>query len=138
MIDLPEIGDTRHDALLRRWFVLEETGFGEVPEDYRKFYRKWRGPSDSLAANEALCPMCKVVIRSTRELWPGDGVYCMPCMSHMVVVTSETGTLEARLAPGPTASQGEPDDKFARQQIGVASGGGALNGRLLALFAERS
>ena len=39
-----------------------------------------------LAPNEVLCPVCKVVIRSTRELRPGDRVYCMPCMSRLVVV----------------------------------------------------
>ena len=100
MIDLLEVGDASGEVVPRRWFVLEETGLAELPDAYRKFYREWRGPSDSLGANEALCPMCEVVIRSTRELWPGDGVYCMPCMSHLVIVTSDTGKLEARLAPG--------------------------------------
>jgi hypothetical protein len=37
------------------------------------------------------------VIRSTRELRPGDRVYCMPCMSRLVVVEGETGMLEARV-----------------------------------------
>jgi hypothetical protein len=45
-----------------------------------------------------ICPVCKVVIRSTRELRPGDRVYCMPCMSRLVVVRNEAGTLEARVA----------------------------------------
>jgi hypothetical protein len=36
----------------------------------------WRGADDVLAPNEVLCPVCKVVIRSSRELRPGDRVYC--------------------------------------------------------------
>jgi hypothetical protein len=51
-----------------------------------------------LAPNEVICPVCKVVIRSTRGLRPGDRVYCMPCMSRLVVVRNESGTLEARVA----------------------------------------
>jgi hypothetical protein len=39
--------------------------------------------------------VCKVVIRATRELRPGDKVCCMPCMSRMVVVVGEDGRLEA-------------------------------------------
>jgi hypothetical protein len=39
-----------------------------------------------------------VVIRSTRELRPGDRVYCMPCMSRLVVTLAEDGSLEARVA----------------------------------------
>jgi hypothetical protein len=38
------------------------------------------------------------VIRSTRELRPGDRVYCMPCMSRLVVVEGSAGMLEARVA----------------------------------------
>ena len=30
--------------------------------------------------------MCKVVIRSMQELREGDRLYCMPCMSRLVVV----------------------------------------------------
>jgi hypothetical protein len=56
------------------------------------------GPGDTLAPNEALCPVCKVVIRSIRELRPGDRVYCMPCMSRLVVTRAEDGSLEARVA----------------------------------------
>jgi hypothetical protein len=83
----------------RRRFVLEDdTGFNEVPRKYRKFYRKWAGPRDLLAPNEVLCPVCKVVIRSTRELRPGDRVYCMPCMSRLIVMAGEDGRLEARVA----------------------------------------
>ena len=81
----------------RQRFVLEETGFDEVPRKYRKFYRKWRGPGDRLAPNEAICPVCKVVIRSSRELRPGDRLYCMPCMSRLVVV-EVGGVLEARVS----------------------------------------
>ena len=86
------------DALPRRHFVLDDTGFDEVPKKYRRFYRKWGGPGDTLAPNEVLCPVCKVVIRSIRELRPGDRVYCMPCMSRLVVTRAEDGSLQARVA----------------------------------------
>jgi hypothetical protein len=86
-----------HDQERQR-FILDDTGFDEVPKKYRKFYRKWKGADDSLAPNEVICPVCKVVIRSTRELRPGDRVYCMPCMSRLVVCRNEAGTLEARVA----------------------------------------
>ena len=82
----------------RQRFVLDDTGFDEVPKKYRRFYRKWKGPDDRLGPNEVLCPVCKVVIRSTRELRPGDRVYCMPCMSRLVVVRTETGMFEAHVA----------------------------------------
>ncbi|MEW6271692.1 MAG: hypothetical protein AB1689_20605 [Thermodesulfobacteriota bacterium] len=82
----------------RRRFILEDTGFDEVPVKYRRFYRKWRGAGDSLGPNEVICPVCKVVIRSTRELRPGDRVYCMPCMSRLVVVRGGSGMLEARVS----------------------------------------
>ncbi len=82
----------------RRFELVDDTGFDEVPKKYRKFYRKWRGAGDSLAPNEVVCPVCKVVIRSTRELRPGDRVYCMPCMSRLVVVRNDDGMLEATVA----------------------------------------
>ena len=82
----------------RRRFILDDTGFNEVPVKYRKFYRKWRGAGDALAPNEVICPVCKVVIRSTRELRPGDRGYCMPCMARLVVVRGDSGMLEARVA----------------------------------------
>ena len=82
----------------RQRFVLEDTGFDEVPKKYRRFYRKWKGLGDTLAINEVLCPVCKVVTRSSRELRPGDRVYCMPCMSRLVVARTAAGTLEARVA----------------------------------------
>jgi len=81
----------------RRIFELEETGFREVPKRWRKFYRIWQGPGDALAPNEVICPVCKVVIRSRRELRPGDRVYCMPCMSRLVVVRRPDGSLEAEV-----------------------------------------
>ncbi|MDH3707413.1 MAG: hypothetical protein OES57_15200, partial [Acidimicrobiia bacterium] len=56
----------------RRRFELDDRGFREVPKKWRKFYRHWEGPGDELAPNELLCPVCKVVIRSHRELRPGD------------------------------------------------------------------
>jgi hypothetical protein len=99
MIDplLEEIREER-ETLPRQRFILDQTGFDEVPARYRRFYRKWQGNSDSLAANEVLCPVCKVVIRSTRELRPGDRVYCMPCMSRLIIARGEDGRLEAGVA----------------------------------------
>ena len=82
----------------RQRFILEETGFDEVPKKYRRFYRKWKGLGDTLAVNEVVCPVCKVVIRSSRELRPGDRVYCMPCMSRLIVIRNAAGTLEAKVA----------------------------------------
>jgi hypothetical protein len=84
-----------HDA--RRTYELEDLGFNEVPKKWRKFYRHWTGPGDELAPNEILCPVCKVVIRSGREFRPGDKVYCMPCMSRMVVVEGPGGRMEAEV-----------------------------------------
>ncbi len=80
----------------RKRYVLEDTGFNEVPKRYRKFYRHWKGVGDTLAPNEALCPVCKVVVRSSRELRPGDRIYCMPCKARLVVVLSDEGRLEGR------------------------------------------
>ncbi|MCW5738118.1 MAG: hypothetical protein KIS73_28610 [Enhydrobacter sp.] len=79
----------------QRFELLDDTGFDEVPARYRRFYRRWQGEADALAPNEVLCPVCKVVIRSARELRPGDRVYCMPCMSRLEVVRAESGRLEA-------------------------------------------
>lgn len=82
----------------RRRFVLDETGFEEVPVKYRRYYRRWKGAGDALAPNEVICPVCKVVIRSTRELREGDRLYCMPCMSRIVVARAANGMLEAQVA----------------------------------------
>ena len=90
-----EDGGSSQATAARQRFVLDDTGFDEVPKKYRRFYRIWNGASDELAPNEVLCPVCKVVIRSTRELRPGDRVYCMPCMSRLVVSVGEGGRLEA-------------------------------------------
>ncbi len=79
----------------RKRYELEDMGFREVPKKWRKFYRHWQGPGDTLGPNEVMCPVCKVIIRATRELRAGDKVYCMPCMSRMVVVEREDGSLEA-------------------------------------------
>ncbi len=79
----------------RQRFVLDDRGFDEVPKKYRKFYRRWAGPEDELQPNEVLCPVCKVVIRATRELRPGDRVYCMACMARMRVARSPEGLLVA-------------------------------------------
>jgi hypothetical protein len=93
-------GEAREPAGPRQRFVLDDSGFDEVPKKYRRFYRKWAGPADVLAPNEVLCPVCKVVIRSTRELRVGDRVYCMPCMSRLIVMRGAGGRLEARVAYG--------------------------------------
>jgi hypothetical protein len=82
------------EARPRRTFVLEDTGFKEAPKRFRRFYRHWRGAGDVLGPNEALCPVCKIVIRSVRELRAGDLVYCMPCMSRLLLV-EERGVLVA-------------------------------------------
>ena len=79
----------------RQRYVLNETGFNEVPKKYRKFYRRFTGHGDSPAPNEVLCPVCMVVVRSSRELRAGDRVYCMPCFSRLRVVRAN-GRLEAR------------------------------------------
>ncbi len=79
----------------RQRYVLDDTGFNEVPKKYRKFYRRFGGQGDYLGPNEVLCPVCMVVVRSSRELRPGDRVYCMPCFSRLVVVEAN-GRLEAR------------------------------------------
>ena len=79
----------------RQRYVLDDRGFDEVPPKYRRFYRRWEGPSDRLAPNEVLCPVCKVVIRSTRELREGDRVYCMACMARLRVVRGSDGLLLA-------------------------------------------
>lgn len=92
-LDRPRAARKRPERLS---FELEDTGFNEVPVRYRRFYRRWRGAGDVLAPNEALCPVCKVVIRSTKELRAGDRVYCMPCMSRLELV-EEDGMLIARV-----------------------------------------
>jgi hypothetical protein len=79
----------------QRYTLEDDTGFDEVPKKYRRFYRRWQGEPDILAPNEVLCPVCKVVIRSARELRVGDRVYCMPCMSRLTVIRGESGRLEA-------------------------------------------
>lgn len=91
----PSDGTAADDETPRRTFELEETGFKEVPKRWRKFYRIWQGEGDTLGPNEVICPVCKVVIRSHREFRPGDRVYCMPCMSRLVVVQRPDGRLEA-------------------------------------------
>ncbi|RIL04808.1 MAG: hypothetical protein DCC71_12745 [Proteobacteria bacterium] len=82
------------DEQPRQRFVLDEGDFNEVPAKYRRFYRHWRGAGDQLAPNEVICPVCKIVIRSTRELRPGDRVYCMACMTRLRVTRSPSGQLE--------------------------------------------
>ena len=84
------------ESARRQRFELDDRGFDEVPQKYRRFYRTWGGPGDVLAPNEALCPVCKVVIRSTRELHLGDRLYCMACMTRVVIVAGEGERLEAR------------------------------------------
>jgi hypothetical protein len=81
----------------RRRYELDDRGFDEVPVKYRKFYRKWGGPSDELAPNEAVCPVCKIIVRSARELREGDRIYCMACLTRLTIVKSESGRLEAHV-----------------------------------------
>ncbi|MDP6980623.1 MAG: hypothetical protein QF570_18835 [Myxococcota bacterium] len=81
----------------RRRYELDDRGFDEVPRKYRKYYRKWEGPDDELAPNEALCPVCKIVMRSVRELRDGDQLYCMACMTRVRIVSGENGRLETRV-----------------------------------------
>ena len=97
LLERPETGAPDGGRPPRQRFILEETGFDEVPVKYRRFYRRWQGAGDQLGGNEVLCPVCKVVIRATRELRPGDRVYCMPCMSRLVIVEGADGRLEARV-----------------------------------------
>jgi len=81
----------------RHRYALDDRGFDEVPKKYRRFYRRWEGAGDALAPNEALCPVCKIVVRSTRELRVGDRLYCMACMTRLVVVAGEGGRLVAQV-----------------------------------------
>jgi hypothetical protein len=90
----PLVGATRFAN--RRRYDLQDTGFDEVPKRMRRFYRRWGGDTDVLAPNEVVCPVCKVVIRSTHELRPGDRVFCLPCMSRLVVIVGDGGRLEGR------------------------------------------
>ena len=90
-----DVGEVR---ARERFVLVDDTGFDEVPKRYRKFYRKWAGKRDDLAMNEVLCPVCKVVIRSARELREGDRVYCMPCMSRLIVISGQGGRLEATVS----------------------------------------
>lgn len=78
----------------RARYELDDRGFDEVPRKYRKYYRKWLGDQDELAPNEVFCPVCKIVVRSTRELREGDRIYCMACMTRMRVVRGAGGRLE--------------------------------------------
>jgi hypothetical protein len=84
-------------ATERRRYELDDRGFDEVPVRYRKYYRRWEGSGDALAPNELLCPVCKVVIRSTRELREGDRLYCMACLTRLRVVAGEAGGLAGRV-----------------------------------------
>jgi hypothetical protein len=88
--------ELQEPELPRKRYELDDQGFDEVPVKYRKFYRKWRGASDELAPNEAICPVCKIVVRSARELREGDRLYCMACLTRLTIVKAEDGRLEAR------------------------------------------
>lgn len=83
-------------AVPRRRYALEDSGFNEVPAPMRRFYRRWRGATDALADNEALCPVCRVVLRAERELCAGDRLHCQPCMTQLELVDEE-GVLAARV-----------------------------------------
>ncbi len=94
---LTDAAEEAADETPRRRYELEETDFDEVPRKWRKYYRHWKGDGDTLAPNEVICPVCKVVIRSSRELRPGDRLYCMPCMSRLVVVEAADGSLTTQV-----------------------------------------
>ena len=85
------------DVAPRQRYELDDRGFDEVPKKYRRYYRRWEGQGDSLAPNEALCPVCKIVIRSVRELRDGDQLYCMACMTRVRIVRGENGRLETHV-----------------------------------------
>lgn len=89
--------ESQAEEVPRRRYELEETDFIEVPKKWRKFYRYWGGPTDIPAPNEIVCPVCKVVIRSSRELRAGDRLYCMPCMSRLLVVMGDDGILTTKV-----------------------------------------
>lgn len=91
------VSDDEEVELPRKRFELDDRGFDEVPRKYRRFYRRWEGPDDVLEPNEALCPVCKIVVRSARELRPGDRLYCMACMTRIRVVRGEGGRLETQV-----------------------------------------
>ncbi|MCP3986718.1 MAG: hypothetical protein GY723_20220 [bacterium] len=81
----------------RRRYELDDRGFNEVPQKYRKYYRRREGPDDELAPNEILCPVCKIIVRSNRELRPGDRVYCMACLTRLRIAEGADGKLEAEV-----------------------------------------
>ena len=85
-------GEDRGEAPRRR-YELDDRGFDEVPEKYRKYFRRWKGPDDPLAPNEVFCPVCKIVIRSTREILEGDRIYCMACMTRLRMTRTRSGEL---------------------------------------------
>ena len=104
MKDALEAAAAPGDVRPRQSFVLQETDFIEVPKRFRRLYRRWRGAGDVLAPNEILCPVCKVVIRSTKELRVGDRVYCMPCMSRLEIV-EQGGKLIGRVIYGDAGAE---------------------------------
>lgn len=79
----------------RQRFELDDRGFDEVPGRYRKYYRRWEGPEDELGPNEMLCPVRKIVVRSNRELRPGDRLYCMACLTKLRITEGAEGGVEA-------------------------------------------
>ncbi len=93
-----DVGEGGAESGPRRRYELDDRGFDEVPRKYRKFYRRWLGPEDELAPNEALCPVCKIVMRSARELREGDQLYCMACMTRVRIVRGEDGRLETKVS----------------------------------------
>jgi hypothetical protein len=93
----PAAAEARASERPRRRYELDDRGFREVPKKYRKFYRKWEGAGDRLEPNEILCPVCKVVVRSTRELRDGDRVYCMACMTRLRIARGEGDDFEGRV-----------------------------------------
>jgi hypothetical protein len=80
-------------------FDLEETSFDEAPARLCRYYRHWGGHADTLGPNEILCPVCHVVLRSTRALRVGDELHCLPCLTSLQLV--EQGGLLVAVAKLP-------------------------------------
>ncbi len=83
------------DDTRRQRYKLDDSGFDEVPREYRKFYRHWAGPGDSLAPNEVLCPVCNVVVRYAVELRSGDRLFCKVCMTTLALSRNRKGVIAA-------------------------------------------
>ena len=71
--------------------------FLEIPQGKTECLALAVGNQNTIGAWRSLA-YAAVVIRSTRELREGDRVYCMPCMSRLIVTLGEGGRLEATVS----------------------------------------